>query len=151
MSGWRPGQRTNGKTHLMPKYRVVTADDLCGPEEESEARPNGQNTSRKGSAAENYVANWLRERGWLVGSLRHSKGGGDLLAVHTQGYVIGSLVVSPGQVWLIEVKASKQLYRDFTRAQRQEMIDTPLPPGGERWVVNKRGQELIWVRQSDWP
>lgn len=108
------------------------------------------NTTAKGSAAERYVANWLRKRGWIVGSLRHSKGAGDLLAVDTQGDGLGNGRPA-GTVWLIEVKCAKDIWQQFRREDRQTMRETPLPPGGERFCVNVRGKELEWWPESTWP
>lgn len=99
------------------------------------------NTARKGNAAERFVARWLEDREWIVASRRHIGGAGDLLAVRP----------GDGAVWLIEVKDCKELWQQFRRADRAEMAETPLPAGGERWVVNKRGQELVWVPESAWP
>lgn len=108
------------------------------------------NTARKGNSAEVYVARWLQDRGWIVGSRRHIGGAGDLLAVDTQGDGLGNGRPA-GVVWLIEVKCCKELWQQFRREDRQAMRDTPLPPGGERFVVNKRGKELIWTPESMWP
>lgn len=99
------------------------------------------NTARKGNAAERYVAHWLEDREWIVASRRHIGGAGDLLAVHAADAV----------TWLIEVKDCKNLWQNFRREDRQEMRETALPPGGERWVVNKCGKELVWVPESAWP
>ena len=123
------------------------------------------NTARKGNSAEVYVARWLQARGWLVGSRRHIGGAGDLLAVwpgspgpfatpsKTRPSVYMQLF--PGATWLLEVKACKELWQQFRREDRQAMRDTPLPPGGERLVVNVRGsgdkRELIWAPESAWP
>lgn len=94
----------------------------------------------RGNAAERFVARWLEDRGWLVASRRHIGGAADLLAVHPDG-----------TTWLVEVKAAKDLYQQFRRADRLAMKETPLPKGGERWVCNKRGSELEWVPESAWP
>jgi len=99
------------------------------------------NTAAKGNRAERFVAHWLEDRGWLVASRRHIGGAADLLAVHPDD----------GATWLIEVKAAKDLYQQFRRADRLAMKETPLPASGERWVVNVRGKELQWVPESSWP
>jgi Holliday junction resolvase-like predicted endonuclease len=102
-----------------------------------------RNTSRVGNAAEVFVARWLEERGWIVGSRRHIGGAGDLLAV----------LPSSGVTWLIEVKCCqpKRIWGNFERADRQAMRDTPLPEGAERYVVNKVGKELVWLGENSWP
>lgn len=108
------------------------------------------NTARKGNAAERYVAKWLAERGWLVASRRHIGGAGDLLAVRGCGdHFDGHFT----EVWLVEVKAtkSKSVWEQFRREDRKIMAQTPLPEGGERWLVNVRGKELQWFPESSWP
>lgn len=98
-------------------------------------------TVSRGNSAERFVARWLEERGWLVASRRHIGGAADLLAVHPDD----------GATWLIEVKCAKELWQQFRRGDRLAMKETPLPAGGERWVVNKRGSELEWLPESAWP
>jgi Holliday junction resolvase-like predicted endonuclease len=98
------------------------------------------NTSRRGNEAERFVAKHLEEKGWVVASRRHIGGAGDLLAVHPNG-----------ACWLVEVKARKNLYSGFTRADREAMKETKLPKGAVRFVVNKRGKDLEWVSELSWP
>lgn len=112
----------------------------------------------RGNAAERYVAKWLQDRGWIVGSRRHIGGAGDLLAVHPEPLIKGGEDFLdflgdpiPTSVWLIEVKAAKELWQQFRREDRQAMRDTFLPPGGERFCVNVRGKELEWYPESSWP
>lgn len=120
------------------------------------------NTARKGKSAEVYVARWLQDRGWLVASRRHIGGAGDLLAVHPEPSVkveasaqnaalpfATDILLPP--VWLVEVKSAKSLWQQFRQADRLAMRDTPLPPGGQRWVVNVRGKQLTWVGENEWP
>lgn len=106
-----------------------------------------RNTSAKGNAAENFVAEWLEERGYVVGSRRHCKGGGDHIAYHPAGPVL-----------LIETKGCKdQLWSRFPRSQRQEMRDTPIHPNGERTLahVRMKGKRenwtIDWYAESEWP
>jgi Holliday junction resolvase-like predicted endonuclease len=102
------------------------------------------NTARKGNAAEVFVARNLKDKGFVVASRRHIGGAGDLLAVRPDG-----------KVWLVEVKACKSLWGNFTRADRQEMRETQLPEGAERWVANVRGtgekRTISWCAESEWP
>lgn len=116
-------------------------------------------TVSRGNAAENYVAEWLEERGWVVASRRHRKGGGDHLANYPADLpppgVFGSTCL------LIETKGCKPeaLWQNFRRAQREEMRNTPLPPGGERWLAlvkgSKRGDKdnrtITWYAEEEWP
>lgn len=101
-------------------------------------------TASRGNAAENFVVRDLESKGFLVGSRRHIGGAGDLLAVRPDGLV-----------WLVEVKKCKELWQQFRRADRQEMRDTPLPPGGKRWAANVRGsgekRTIRWAAESEWP
>jgi len=103
------------------------------------------NTTGKGSAAENFVARHLEEKGYTVASRRHRKGGGDLLAIHPEGPVL-----------LVEVKGCKdQLWSRFPRSQRQEMRDTPLPVGGDRSLAHVKGsgenRTIDWYAEEEWP
>jgi len=107
------------------------------------------NTSRKGNGAELYVAECLEAEGWVVASRRHIGGAGDLLSVHPE----------TGETRLIEVKCRKRPYDGFRPDARQEMRETPLPPGGTRWLANVRGakrgpkdtRSIEWVHEDDWP
>jgi hypothetical protein len=94
----------------------------------------------KGNAAERFVAKERREQGFVVASRRHIGGAGDLLCVHPDG-----------RVQLIEVKDRHEPWQGFRREDREEMRATPLPPGSERLMVNKRGQALTWYAESEWP
>ncbi len=97
---------------------------------------------RKGIEGELYVAEWLTRRGWVVGSRRHIKGPGDLLAIHPDD----------GAVWLIEVKKAKNLWQQFRRADRIAMQEMSLPEGTELWAVNVLPKnELRWEPQCAWP
>lgn len=101
------------------------------------------NTTRKGSKAERLVRADLQEKGWIVGSRRHVKGGGDEIAVHPNG-----------TIWLLEVKAIPRKagrFHAFGPADRAEMRSTPLPKGAERWLVNVRGEDLEYVSEIAWP
>lgn len=101
------------------------------------------NTARKGTEAELLVRCDLTEKGWVVGSRRHIKGGGDEIAVHPNG-----------AIWLLEIKAIPKKagrFHAFGPARRAEMRATPLPKGGERWLVNVRGKELEYVSELLWP
>lgn len=88
------------------------------------------------------MADWLTQRGWVVGSRRHIKGPGDLLAVHPDD----------GAVWLIEVKKAKDLWQQFRKADRIAMREMPLPEGTQLWAVNVLPKkELRWEPESSWP
>lgn len=107
------------------------------------------NTSAKGAEAERFVTKDLEAKGWLVGSRRHTKGSGDHLAVHPEG----------GGVWLVETKAAARSCSPFTaysKAEREEMKATPLPPNGVRVLALVRGSrqknmEATYIPESAWP
>jgi Holliday junction resolvase len=117
------------------------------------------NTARRGNSAENFIARRLRDTGWLVGSLRHSKGAGDLIAIwphqtqgwHPAGGEGANVAVKTGKTLLVECKSAKSLWQQFRREDRAEMRATPLPPGGERYVVNKYGGTITWTHEDSWP
>jgi Holliday junction resolvase-like predicted endonuclease len=103
-----------------------------------------RNTSRVGNSAEVFVAKWLEERGWVVGSRRHIGGAGDLLAV----------LPSSGMTWLIEVKCCKNVWQQFRRSDRDDMRATELPEGAERYVCNVlsvKKEELVFLGERSWP
>lgn len=101
-------------------------------------------TVHKGSAAENYVARDLEAKGFVVASRRHIGGAGDLLAVR-----------SDGLVYLVEVKARKNVYQGFRKADRLAMKEVVLPTGGAKFLANVRGsgtnREITYVPESHWP
>ena len=105
------------------------------------------NSSRKGSAGECFVRAELEAKGALVGSRRHIGGAGDEVAIFPSG-----------ETWLVEVKtigATQSPWKNFTRLDRQEMRDTPLPAGGSRWLAVVRGsgtaRRTEWIAERDWP
>jgi len=109
------------------------------------------NTARKGSSGELFAAARLEAMGYVVASRRHIGGAGDLLAIHPNPYQEPPL----GPSLLAEVKARKNPYEGFRRADRREMLDTPLPPGGVRYLAVVRGsgdnRSLEWIDEKSWP
>lgn len=90
----------------------------------------------------------MSQRGWLVGSLRHTKGSGDHMAVHPK----------TGVGWLIETKAVPKKaspYSSFTRAEREDMKATSVPDGWVRMLAVVRGSgknmQVEYVSESAWP
>lgn len=102
------------------------------------------NTARKGNTAERFVAKDLESRGFLVGSRRHVGGAGDHIAVHPGG-----------EVWLVEVKATKERFSDFRRGDRLAMKETPLPLVSARYLAHVTGSgdnlAVEYVHERDWP
>lgn len=97
-------------------------------------------TVNRGNAFELVVAKAMEALGFVVASRRHVGGAGDLLGVHPDG-----------RCWLVEAKARKSVYAGFTRSQRKEMLDCPLPPHAELWLASKNGHLIDWIKSEDWP
>jgi len=104
----------------------------------------------RGIVSENFVANWLEDEGWTVASRRHRRGGGDLVAIHP----------IKGHIWLIEVKLCPTRGAVFSggyfsREQRQEMRETPMPGYAVRYLARVHGptkeRQIEWVVESEWP
>jgi Holliday junction resolvase len=105
------------------------------------------NTTSKGSAAENRVASYLEDQGFVVGGRRHRRGGGDLIAVlWDEEFVVH-------EVLLLEVKATKRSpWQTFGPKDRQELLETAEACGGRAvlaWVPTRTRLELIYSK--DWP
>lgn len=90
----------------------------------------------------------MSARGWLVGSLRHTKGSGDHIAVYP----------TTGVGWLIETKAVPRKgspYSSFTRPEREAMKATPVPPNWTRMLAVVRGSgknmEAEYISETAWP
>lgn len=103
------------------------------------------NTVGKGSAAENRVASYLEERGWVVGLRRHRKGGGDWLAVKRTGVI--------HKIRVVEVKSDKDSpWANFRPADRKELRAIGRDLNAEAllaWSPNPKTIKLIPSR--DWP
>lgn len=100
-------------------------------------------SAQRGNQRENDVRHHLESQGWLVGSLRHIKGAGDLLAVH-RAY----------RTRIVEVKSSaRSPWNDFGRTDRRalrklaESFDAD--PLLAYWPYDRKG--LRWLVEDDWP
>lgn len=87
------------------------------------------------------VRHALEAAGWLVGSRRHIGGAGDWLAVNRDG-----------NVWLVEVKATKGMWDGFGPADRKALISlaeeidaTPV------MAYRLSGNNIRWVFKSGFP
>lgn len=94
----------------------------------------------RGNAFDVVVAKAMRAMGFTVGSRRHIGGAGDLLGVHPDG-----------RVWLVECKNRKHPFQGFRREDRRAMMETPLPPGAERFLAYRDGEEIKWLGSAEWP
>lgn len=100
------------------------------------------------------VADGLRKNGYLVASMRHVGGPGDLLACAP----LDTARMYRPRPLLIEVKGTKDFpwldYKGFGRPRRQEMIDAGVEWNVEPilawWPPHLRGGP-IWLPASDWP
>lgn len=98
--------------------------------------------SRRGDDREVKTAKILKADGWLVGSLRHIEGPGDLLA-HKAGE----------RARLIEVKSTRTPYAHFGRDDRAAMFNASVEYGVSvelAWWA-PRSQAPRFIRSSDWP
>lgn len=99
------------------------------------------NTTAKGSAAENLVATYHENRGWVAGGRRHRKGGGDWLFVR-----------GPGERRLVEVKSDKRgPFEHFGPKARAELRATAEQIGAEALLAWVRGGTVSLVPAKDWP
>lgn len=102
------------------------------------------NTARRGITAERFVTKDLEEKGFHVGSRRHIGGAGDLLAVHPGG-----------DIWLLEVKATKGRFSGFRKGDRMAMKEALLPHHGSRYLAHVTGSgdklRVEYVPEADWP
>lgn len=115
------------------------------------------NTARVGNASENFVADFLEGVGYTVASLRHRKGGGDILA----HWPYPDRKPPFGHEALVEVKKCPSrgaVFRGgyFSKAQRRDMREMRLSPLlGERWLARVHGPtkelQIEWVRDDEWP
>jgi hypothetical protein len=106
-----------------------------------------RNTARQGNSFENVVGRSLEDRGWLVGSRRHRKGGGDWLAVSLELELF----------WLVECKATKGMWDHFGPADRQMLAEA-----ADRHSTSEQrvapilafrlpGNRIRWVPKKSWP
>jgi Holliday junction resolvase len=96
----------------------------------------------RGNGFENEVANNLEASGWVVASLRHRGGAGDLLALHRDG-----------RRWLIECKTTARgPFADYLPTQRQEALDCARRHDLTPWVVWRApGKPTRWIPVEGWP
>jgi len=106
--------------------------------------------ARRGNAGENKIARILREQGWVVGSMRHSLGAGDLIAVRQFEELPLQKVA---EVRLIEVKATKRTpFQAFLPAERKSMLEYAALAGATAWVAWLPPRAAIrWIPSEDWP
>jgi hypothetical protein len=100
------------------------------------------NTAQKGNSKEVATAHILQREGYIVGSRRHVRGPGDLLAFHP---------IKRAQ--LIEVKYGSDPWMNFRPADRDELRtyanDAGLLPVLAWW---KRGaSEPRFIHEPEWP
>lgn len=122
-----------------------------------EGRSQAGRTGRaRGTQRENAVAGELRAQGWVVGSMRTSAGGGDLIA--SRLHFKGSVDRSTGQrspfpeVWLVEVKSTSKPYERFGPADRKAMLEVAEQAGAVAWLAHwPKNGKLTMIRSTSWP
>ena len=100
----------------------------------------------RGNARENAVARLLRDEGWIVGSMRHSEGGGDLMAARVRAW-------NHGEVRLIEVKSTAAgPWEHFGPRDRQLLRDYAKVAGASAWLAWWPPRKTIqWIPSEEWP
>ena len=92
-------------------------------------------TRSRGNARENQVATLLRDEGWIVGSMRHSAGGGDLIAARLAPAVDWD-GTNLSKVRLVEVKSTAAgPWEHFGPRDRQLMLDYAKVAGATAWLA----------------
>ena len=125
-------------------------------------RSNAGRTGRaRGTKLELDVARALREEGWVVGSMRHTHGGGDLIASRAVSDLIPATAPTPdealirslAEVRLIECKGTSRPYERFGPTARQNLAMIAKRAGATAWLAwRPKGESLIaWYRQDSWP
>ncbi len=105
-------------------------------------------TVTRGNKGENAVATHGREQGWLVSSLRHEGGAGDQIWMK---------VGQPSR--LVEVKNAKNLWQNFRREDRSDLLDRAAAYHLDPLLVNVRFRtvkgfetvEFDWYSPDSWP
>jgi Holliday junction resolvase-like predicted endonuclease len=95
----------------------------------------------RGNAAENLVASYLEDRGWVIGGRRHRAGGGDWLAVR-----------GPGERRLVEVKSDKRgPFEHFGPKARAELLATAKKIDADPLRAWVRGGNVSLIPHKDFP
>lgn len=134
----------------------------------------GRTSRARGTQRERAVAALMRADGWVVGSMRTSAGGGDLIASRGSGPTIevcrrsgadsascglsacenGCDVVYPTmpEVRLVEVKSTSRPFERFGPRDRLAMKVIAEQAGATAWLAHwPKNGELRWIPESDWP
>lgn len=110
--------------------------------------------SQRGNDRENRVAALLRAEGWVVGSMRQSLGGGDLLASRVREQnPRDPIAYAAAEVRLVEVKSTAGgPYERFGSVDRASMREYAERAGASAWLAwwPPRGV-LEWIPSSEWP
>jgi Holliday junction resolvase len=104
----------------------------------------GRTGRARGTQRERAVAARLRDEGWVVGSMRTSAGGGDLIASKRSG--------RGAWVRLVEVKSTSRPFERFGPTDRLAMKAVAERAGATAWLAHwPKGGELRWIPESEWP
>lgn len=97
-------------------------------------------TAAKGNGFENVVARQLEDAGWTIGTRRHRRGGGDLVATNGE------------RKWLIECKATKEMWSGFGPADRRLLSEFAHRHGYLPMLAWRLpGNRIRWCPESSWP
>lgn len=101
----------------------------------------------KGNAGENRVRRELEAEAWVVGSMRETEGGGDLLGVRASRGPCPHII-------LVEVKANRAggPFKNFGRLARESMlVEAELAGGKATLAYAPPGEPTRWISAEDWP
>lgn len=111
-----------------------------------------------GRKAETDLARDLEQRGWIVGSRRHTGGAGDLLASKPAQVMVelpgqfGAAVIA--DVRLIEVKTTTAgPFSNFGPKDRDALRDCARHAGGSAWLAWRPypSHGWKWFSEATWP
>lgn len=112
---------------------------------------------RRGLSFENTVADVMRREGaYIVGSLRNTAGGGDLIGIrHGLARLNGSRpTLNLGRHVLVECKTTAGgPFERFGPVHRAAMLDAAEQAGAGAWLAYRPARTSIirWIPAEDWP
>lgn len=119
-------------------------------------RPSeGRRARERGAKLEREVAQWLRDRAYVVASMRTAKGGGDLMAAIAgpEAYTGGDADLWLGSLVLVEVKGTLTPFATFGPTDRAQMLIVAEAAGAKAWLAwrKKGARGITWIPSREWP